>query len=481
VVSASGTTVSPGTKSPSYTRSRQLSDATVPAHWQVRRLRTLVRARIANGVGESAQEFRPAWPRYVRITDIAGPRTLRSDTLTSLPPELAKGAVLQVGDLLIAAVGATYGKSYLHSDSTSDACFAGYLVRVSPGPLVLPEFLSYWTESSAYWDQVNREVIQATIQNFSASRCKSLSIALPPLQEQAAIVRFLNHTDSRIRRYISAKHRLIALLNEQRQLVVQRAAVEDVNPNVRRKSAPIEGMGPVPEHWQTIPARYVFREIDERSSTDHEELLSVSHLTGVTPRSEKNITMFMASSYVGHKVCRKGDLVINTMWAWAGALGIARQTGLVSPSYAVYRQVQPARLVPEYADHLLRTRPYVNEYVRRSTGITASRLRLYPDQFLNIGLVCPPLHEQVAILERVRDESAQIDRAIHIAQREIELIREFRTRTFSDVVSGKTDVRDAAAQLPDGGYESTVIEDGDDAASEEDDSGADIPSDPAEP
>ena len=116
-------------------------------------------------------------------------------------------------------------------------------------------------------------------------------------------------------------------------------------------------MGEVPEHWEVKPSKWYYREVDERSSTGSEELLSVSHITGVTPRSEKIITMFMAESYVGHKLCREGDLVINTMWAWMAALGVARQIGIVSPSYTVYRAIQKEAFLPQFIDLLLRIKP----------------------------------------------------------------------------------------------------------------------------
>jgi type I restriction enzyme S subunit len=132
----------------------------------------------------------------------------------------------------------------------------------------------------------------------------------------------------------------------------------------------------MPAHWGHLRAKYLFREVDERSTTGREELLSVSHLTGVTPRSQKTITMFLAKSNVGHKICRPGDVVINTMWAWMGALGVARHTGIVSPAYGVYRPLAGCGVLPRYADHLLRTPAYAAEYQRRSTGVNSSRLRL---------------------------------------------------------------------------------------------------------
>ena len=174
--------------------------------------------------------------------------------------------------------------------------------------------------------------------------------------------------------------------------------------------------------------------------------MSVSHITGVTPR-KKNVTMFLAESNVGYKLCRPGDVVINTMWAYMAALGVSRQEGLVSPSYGVYRPLSDSSMNHNYIDPLLRTDVYRSEYFARSTGITASRLRLYSEAFLDIPLLCPPPHEQIAIVEYLNKATANIDAAISRARRQIELLREYRTRLIADVVTGKLDVREAAAQL----------------------------------
>ncbi len=290
-------------------------------------------------------------------------------------------------------------------------------------------------------------------QNLDWRDFKYLPCLVPPPDEQHAITRYLDHIDRRIRRYIRAKRKLIALLEEQKQAVIHRAVTGQIDVRTGRpypayKPSGVEWLGDVPEHWDTRPAKYRFREVDERSLTGDEELLSVSHITGVTLRSQKNITMFMAASYVGHKRCQPGDLVINTMWAWMGALGIAKQTGLVSPSYGVYRPLHNSTLLPEYADRLLRIRPYVDEYIGRSTGIRSSRLRLYPEQFLRIHIVCPSVNEQRSILDHIADETNSLNLAIERTQREIALLREYRTRLIADVVTGQVDVRAAAAQLP---------------------------------
>jgi len=159
--------------------------------------------------------------------------------------------------------------------------------------------------------------------------------------------------------------------------------------------------------------------------------------------------MFKAESYVGQKTCRPGDLVINTMWAWMGALGVSRHAGIVSSAYGVYRPGKDSELSGEYADLLLRSRPYVSEYICRSTGIRSSRLRLYPEQFLRIPLCVPPVDEQRKLVNFVSSETRQITETIASTEREISLLQEYRMRLIADVVTGKFDVRTAAAQLPD--------------------------------
>lgn len=191
----------------------------------------------------------------------------------------------------------------------------------------------------------------------------------------------------------------------------------------------------VPEHWNEQRAKTFFREVDERSKTGQEELLSVSHLTGVTPRSQKNVTMFKAASYVGSKLCQPGDIVINTLWAWMAALGASRHLGIVSPAYGVYRPHRADSFNPAYLDYLLRTRAYVAEYIGRSTGIRSSRLRLYPNQFLDIALLQPPRSEQDQIVAYLRAQDAHIARLIKAKRDLIGLLTEQKLRIIDHAVT----------------------------------------------
>jgi type I restriction enzyme S subunit len=209
--------------------------------------------------------------------------------------------------------------------------------------------------------------------------------------------------------------------------------VASAYPNYRQPK--MRWLPAVPEHWNEQRAKTFFREVDERSKTRQEELLSVSHLTGVTPRSQKNVTMFKAASYVGSKLCRPGDIVINTLWAWMGALGASRHVGIVSPAYGVYRPHHADSFNPAYLDYLLRTRAYVAEYIGRSTGIRSSRLRLYPNQFLDIPLLQPPRPEQDQIVAYLRAQDAHIARFIKAKRELIKLLTEQKLRIIDQAVT----------------------------------------------
>lgn len=201
------------------------------------------------------------------------------------------------------------------------------------------------------------------------------------------------------------------------------------------RTARMRWLPPVPEHWDEQRAKVFFREVDERSRTGEEELLSVSHLTGVTPRSQKNVTMFKSASYVGSKLCRPGDIVINTLWAWMAALGASRHVGIVSPAYGVYRPHRADSFNPAYLDYLLRTRAYVAEYIGRSTGIRSSRLRLYPNQFLDIALIQPPRTEQDLIVAYLRSQDAHIARLIKAKRDLIGLLTEQKLRIIDHAIT----------------------------------------------
>lgn len=184
-----------------------------------------------------------------------------------------------------------------------------------------------------------------------------------------------------------------------------------------------------PARWPMYRGKQLFRIIDELSEDGKEELLSVSHITGITPRSQKNVTMFMAESLVGYKKCQVGDIAANTMWTWQGAIGVSAYAGVVSPAYNVYRQ-NGDYYNPRFLDMLLRERKLVDVYHSISTGIRPSRLRLYPDEFLTIRFPVPPKDEQDQIVRYLDWKMTGINKLIGIRWKQIKRLEELKYRSI---------------------------------------------------
>ncbi len=200
--------------------------------------------------------------------------------------------------------------------------------------------------------------------------------------------------------------------------------IADLKPYPRMKDSGVSWLGLVPEHWRVNRAKYLLRSIDVRSSTGDEELLTVSSARGVVPRRSATVTMFKAESYIGHKLCWPGDLVINSLWAWARGLGVSRFHGIVSTAYGVYRVSEATRVSPEFLHELVRSAPFQWELQVRSRGIWTSRLQLTDESFFGAPVPLPPPPEQAAIVRFLDHADRRIRKYIRAKQKLIKLLEE---------------------------------------------------------
>ena len=343
----------------------------VPEHWHMRRLRTLADMRVSNVDKHTKEDEFPV--RLCNYVDV-----YKHDRITPAMPFMTATASrdeierfrLERDDVLVTKDSEAWddiGVPALVTEAADDLLSGYHLALLRPFNEILGAYLARTLQSKEVAYQFHIRANGVTRYGLTHIGIKSVCIPLPPLPEQRAIVHYLDYVDRRIRRYVSAKRKLIALLEEEKQAVISQAVTRGLDPSVRLKLSGVEWLGDVPEHWEVRRAKFFYREADERSTTGTEELMSVSHKTGVTPR-KKTVTMFLAESNMGYKLCRPGDIVINTMWAFMAALGVARQNGLVSPSYGVYRPLNIERLSHDYIDSLLRTEAYRTNYLIRSTG-----------------------------------------------------------------------------------------------------------------
>lgn len=261
----------------------------------------------------------------------------------------------------------------------------------------------------------------------------------PPKAEQDAIVRYLDSATSEIDKAIAMQQKMIDLLNERKQIIIQNAVTKGLDENVEMKESGVEWIGRIPKHWEVRRGKFLFRVVNEYSTTGQEELLTVSDRTGITPRSMKNVNMFMSESLIGYKKCQKGDICSNIMWMWHGAVGVTKYNGVISPSYGVYRQIA-VNYDNKYLDYMLRLPRLVDVYGICSTGLTESRLRLYPDDFMNIQFFIPPVEEQKSIVLQIQKQITDIEKSIRNAENLITLLQERKQIIINEVVTGKVRV-----------------------------------------
>ena len=200
--------------------------------------------------------------------------------------------------------------------------------------------------------------------------------------------------------------------------------IDGLKPYPAYKNSGLPWLGEIPTHWSVQRAKTVFGCIDVRSENGGEELLTVSSERGIVPRRSASVTMFKAASYQGHKLCWPGDLVINSLWAWARGLGVSRYHGIVSTAYSVYRLRDGNDFEPDFIHELLRSVPFHWELFVRSKGVWISRLQLNNSAFLDAPLVKPPKDEQLAIVRFLRYEDVRIKRLIRAKQKLITLLEE---------------------------------------------------------
>ena len=200
--------------------------------------------------------------------------------------------------------------------------------------------------------------------------------------------------------------------------------IADLKPYPAMKNSGVPWLGEVPERWEVKRGKNLFRCIDVRSATGNEELLTVSSARGVVPRRSATVTMFKAESYLGYKLCWPGDLVINSLWAWARGLGVSRYHGIVSTAYGVYRLRRDSDCDARFINELVRSTPFHWELQVRSKGVWTSRLQLTDDSFLGAPFPKPPVSEQGAIVRFLKHADRRIKRYIRTKQKLIKLLEE---------------------------------------------------------
>lgn len=272
--------------------------------------------------------------------------------------------------------------------------------------------------------------------DLSQNRMKEIPFILPPKTEQTAIAEFLDRKTALIDKAISIKEKQIELLKERKQILMHNAVKRGLNPDVKMKNSGVEWIGEVPEHWKLLKVKHIFRLIiDPAPKNNNHLLLSIYTDIGVRPRIELEERGNKASTTDGYWIVKKGDIIVNKLLAWMGAIGISNYDGVTSPAYDILRPI--IDLDGNFFHHLFRTPICISELRKHSRGIMDMRLRLYFDKFGDVLVPVPPVNEQFQITEYIELITQKIDSFISLKKKEIEKINEYKASIIYSAVTGK--------------------------------------------
>jgi type I restriction enzyme S subunit len=296
-------------------------------------------------------------------------------------------------------------------------------------------------------------------QNLDFSDIKRMPVLVPPGDEQAAIVRFLDHADRRIRRYIRAKQKLIKLLEEQKQAIIHRAVTRGLDPNVRLKPSGVEWLGDVPEHWEVARLGRLIELVTGfpfKSDGFTQDAEDIRLLRGVNISPGKirwtDVVRWRLSERDKYSAfgLQVGDIVLGMdrpLIQSGTRVAIVTEPDIPALLLQRVARIRPRdELQSEFLALLLAGKSFADYLTPIFTGISVPHLS--PEQIKSFCFALPTDNEQREIVRWTAEKTRKTDVTISSADREIQLLREFRTRLIADVVTGKLDVREAAARLP---------------------------------
>lgn len=294
--------------------------------------------------------------------------------------------------------------------------------------------------SPGFTDICNASTYGAKMPRVSSSFILSLPFPLPPLSEQLSIVSYLDVKVSAMDRLVLLTQQKVEHLKALKQAIIQEAVTRGIpNKNHILKQTNIKWIKQIPQHWEAKSIRSILKLAKEKAEVDGMQLLSLSQYTGVTAKADEDKTgMFRAESTIGYNIVHKGQFVMNIMLAWNGSYAVSSLDGVISPAYCVFDFI--GEVNKQYINYLFSIADYQQMFKAYSTGLIASRLRLYPNKFLPLPYHCPPLSEQEEIVAYLDEKTAKIDLLIDKELQQIEHIKALKQTLIADVVTGKVDV-----------------------------------------
>ncbi|MCY3932013.1 MAG: restriction endonuclease subunit S [Acidobacteria bacterium] len=430
----------------------------VPAHWEVRRIKDWLRVNqtVLPEDTDPDYEF-----RYIDIGAV------QAGVLIGEPVRMKFGSspsrarrVLRVGDTIVSTVR-TYLKAVWQVPTGEDDLVAstGFAV-LTPRAATEPAFVGTLCRSQPFTDCVMAQSVGVAYPAIAETRFSAVPVAIPPPEEQTAIVRFLDYLDRRIRRYIRAKEKLIAALEEQKQAVIHQAVTGQIDVRIGRpypiyRESGLDWLPEVPSHWTMKKLRQCASISGGMTPSMEDGRFWNGDVPWVTPKDMKTVVIDDSRLRVTDIALAETPLrlvqppavlmVVRGM-ILARRVPIARTTAPVTINQDMKALRPRTALNATYMASFLDCAhdglfPLIDEAGHGTRRLPTERWRDLP-------IAIPPEAEQTAISRFVHRVTTTTTAATARARRQTAVLREWRERLIADVVTGKLDVREATTTLP---------------------------------
>jgi type I restriction enzyme S subunit len=432
----------------------------IPAHWEVKRLRSTLTS-CQNGVwGDEPDGIHDI--ACVRVADfdrVSFRVDIADPTLRSIEPRVAAARGLHRGDLLLEKSGGgenqPVGAVVLY-DHTVPAVCSNFVARVTVAAGYDARFLTY-LHATLYALRINkRHIKQSTgIQNLDSASYLAEAMGFPPEPEQRAIAAFLDRETSRIDALVAKNEGVIELLQEQRTALITRAVTKGLDPDVPMKDSGVEWLGEIPARWEVRRVKDVASKIGSGKTPSGGAEVYVSdgvmllrsqnvHLGALRLDDVAFIDSATDAEMAGSRV-REGDVLLNITGASLGRCCVARlddRTANVNQHVCIIRP-RIGVFDPPFLAAALASRSGQAQIFTTENGISRDALNF--EQISRLVLAAPPLEEQRSIAASLDRETARIDALIAKVRDALDRLKELRTALISAAVTGQIDVREEVA------------------------------------
>lgn len=423
----------------------------VPSHWGVHNLRTLIRRRYERNRTDLPL-LSVAREKGVFIRSL----TDAKENHNVIPEDLRNYKVARAGNLVINKMKAWQGSMgiapcdgivspayFVYDFNISNRSFGQALLRSKP-------YVAHFAQAS---DGVRIGQWDLTIAGM-----RQIPVLVPSEDEQAAIVRFLNWENNRLGRAIKAKQKQIALLNEEKQIIIHRAVTCGIDPSVPLKPSGLPWLGDIPKHWEIPRLKQCAIKISKGTtpSTEGREILETGPVRFLKAENinEGKITNKPlcyineeTNRVLGRSQLEENDVLFVIAGATLGKTAVVTKEILPANTNQAVAFIRPnKRIFPNYMEMWLQSLR-IKELIWLN-AVQSAQPNLSMADLGNFVCPTPPHDEQIQILGFVDKVTKPLITTISCLEHEIELLKEYRTRLVSDVVTGKLDVREAAAKLP---------------------------------